>query len=457
MSNNPHEYQPIRQEHHQDHSDKDSISFIDILMEKYKMGVDGHLLAELTPVIVVQRGNPKNISGVKDLARADVDVILTDYERSSLGHMLSTIFRKAGIDLAELNRKKRIVTNKSGGYAANYVKMKNADAAIVWNAVAYLRRDALDTVPITQHLPTPHVDAVTSATGKSYRLTPMRVTAATLKCSRRPQQAKAFLDYIASDEADRVFGEFGFTMSGKRRLYVGGREVAADVTGVVKLYAGAGLRRAVDKLVKVFESETGIRVEPDYGGSGMILTRARESGDADLFMPGDVWYVDRLHELAGTVERRTMVSYFVPVIIVQKGNPGNIRALEDFFRDDVSVALGRSEACQIGRITGKIMDMNGLDRTKLNAKEALTVNELGVWVKMKDVDAAIVWDAIANNIADDVETIEIPKEKNIVSKVSVGLLSTARNRSGAIMFLDFMTGETGRSILKKSGYRVDQP
>jgi len=50
----------------------------------------------------------------------------------------------------------------------------------------------------------------------------------------------------------------------------------------------------------------------------------------------------------------------------------------------------------------------------LHAQKSLTVNELGVWVKMKTVDAAIVWDAIATNIAADVQTIDLPPEQRIV-------------------------------------------
>ena len=70
----------------------------------------------------------------------------------------------------------------------------NADATIVWNAVANLRPEKLDVVRIDKHLPAPNVDAVTSATGKSYVLTPMRVTVATLTCSEHAKAAKKFAE-----------------------------------------------------------------------------------------------------------------------------------------------------------------------------------------------------------------------------------------------------------------------
>ena len=226
---------------------------------------------------------------------------------------------------------------------------------------------------------------------------------------------------------------------------------------IVNLYAGAGLRHGIEALAEEFTRQTGIKVVPDYAGSGTHIARARESADVDLFMPGDVWYVDRLQELSGKVESKTPVAYFVPVIIVAKGNPKNITGLKDFFRPDVQVALGRAKACQVGRISGKILENAGLDRSKLNAKESLTVNELGVWVKMGDVDAAIVWDAIAANIADSVDVIKIPEEYNVISRVVVGLMKTSKHKEAAKKFIEFMTSQKGRAILNSKGYRTEPP
>ena len=243
-----------------------------------------------------------------------------------------------------------------------------------------------------------------------------------------------------------------------------GRETAVGCGGAgreaeeVKLFAGAGLRPAVEQLVAEFRKETGIVVVPDYAGSGTHISKARETSDLDLFMPGDVYYVNRLDEMTGRVETQTAVSWFVPVIIVQKGNPKAINSLADFFRDDVKVAMGNPKACQVGRIAGKILRKNGLNVDDLtDPMLSLTVNELGVWVQMKKVDAAVVWDAIAANIAEDVDVLEIPKDKNIISRVVVGLMKDAPRQEAARKFIQFMTSPRGRAILKSRGYRIEAP
>ena len=437
--------------------------FIDILMQKWKMGVDGWQVAELTPVIVVQKGNPKKIRGILDLTRKDVRVILTDYQLSSLGRMLPTIFSKAGIDFDKFNKEKNIITNKSGGYTANYVKMNNADAGMVWKAVWKLRDDALDYIPIDEQLPIPYVDTVTSATKKKYWLTPMRVTVATLTCSKQPDEARKFAEFIASKRCAGTFGEYGFTMSGNQKLYENGKALPGAAAALalpgkekpVVLYVGAGMRRAVDKVISAFKKNSGITVDADYSGSGIILARAVNSTDADLFMPGDIWYLNQLQEKTGKVLSKQEVSYFIPTLIVRKGNPKEVKGLQDLTRSDLRVGLGEADSCQVGRLSTQILKKNGIERSSINAKESTTVNELGVWVKMNNIDVAIVWDAIAANIGEDVEIIPIPRDKNIISTVGIGLLRTSERKESAQKFVEFLTGAEGRRILKENGYTTN--
>jgi len=203
--------------------------FLDIIMRR-GLAVDGWTLAEIGPVILVQKGNPKNIRGLPDLARADVQLALTDPNASTLGRMLPTLFAKAGMDLNALIQKKNIIIHRSGSYVANLIQMKSADAALVWGAVARLRAKELDCVAIApEHLPVPDVDAVTSATGKTYKLTPVRVTICSLRCSDQPRQARAFMQFVVSDRARALLEEYGFGVSEQRRRqeYLNGRPLQA--------------------------------------------------------------------------------------------------------------------------------------------------------------------------------------------------------------------------------------
>jgi molybdate transport system substrate-binding protein len=197
--------------------------FLDLLMKK-QLGIDGWVIAELFPVIIVQKGNPKKITGLKDFTRDDIEIFLTDYKHSSLGRMLPTIFSKAGIDFKQLVKQKNIHTNKSGSYVGNMIKLKNADVAIVWKVVAELRANAVEQIYIDNYLPVPFVDMVTGATGKAYKLTPMRVTVATLKCSTQPTAAAKFAQFLTSATATKALTDAGYkaNATSSRAVYKNG-------------------------------------------------------------------------------------------------------------------------------------------------------------------------------------------------------------------------------------------
>jgi ABC-type molybdate transport system substrate-binding protein len=190
--------------------------FLDIIMHR-QLADDGWTIGELFPVLIVQKGNPKEIRAMKDLARPDVRLALTDFKLSTLGRMLPTIFKKSGMDLAQLNRDKNITIHRSGSYVANLVVMQSADAALVWKAVADLRKQDLDSIQIADSLPIPHVDAITSATKKSYPLTPVRVTICSLRCSDQPEEAEAFMRFIASEKVAAILESYGFGVSEELR------------------------------------------------------------------------------------------------------------------------------------------------------------------------------------------------------------------------------------------------
>ncbi len=224
-------------------------------------------------------------------------------------------------------------------------------------------------------------------------------------------------------------------------------------------YCGAGLRPAVAEIVEAFTAETTIPVECDYAGSGMLISRVRLAQTGDLFMPGDVWYLDQLAE-HGLVESKEMVTYFEPVIIVPKENPAGIRGLADLERPGVRLGLGNPAACQIGRITQKIFEKNDIDAAAIAKNltfSSMTVNELGLQLATGRIDAAIVWDAIAAYYPDAATVVRIPLGQNEISHVAIGVLSSTTNKAAAHSFVDFITSQRGKEIFAKHHYRTEPP
>jgi molybdate transport system substrate-binding protein len=180
-----------------------------------KMEKDGFVdrsctVAVVTPVIAVKKGNPKKIAGLKDLTRDDVKVGLTDAEYSTTGHIVDVMFKKAGI--AGAMAKKEIPRTRGGGGMANNVKLGTVDAAIVWNAVVFERRDALDAVDIEPAFrPDPKLDAVTSATYGPIDMSCAKVVLMTMKKAGNLEAARKLADLAVSERGRAIWARNGFS------------------------------------------------------------------------------------------------------------------------------------------------------------------------------------------------------------------------------------------------------
>lgn len=224
-------------------------------------------------------------------------------------------------------------------------------------------------------------------------------------------------------------------------------------------FCGAGIRLPVDELAETFGRENGVEIVTDYAGSEVLISKIKLSERGDIYMPGDKHYVD-LAAGQGLILSQKSVCYFVPTILVQKGNPKKIKGLKDLVKPGLKIGLGDERTCAIGRKCKKIFRKNGIPwgQVERNLKyQSLTVNELGMQIQAASLDAVVVWDAVARYYAEHGDEVPIPVKENVISTVDAGVLKFTRNRDLAEKLVEFMCSERGRAILRKHNYRVDLP
>jgi molybdate transport system substrate-binding protein len=424
--------------------------FLASVMDK-EIGAQGWTVAVVRPVIVVSKGNPKNIQGIRDLANPGIRIVLSHPQYSTMGHLVPKMAEKAGIrEKLEAN----IVSRTRGGSAAaNTVMVGTSDASIVWQAVAHLRKDKLDAVPIESELCLKKgVDAVTTATFGIIDQGYIRVTLATLKYSKNLKSATAFAEYAASKASSEIWKKFGFN------LPLQAKEMGKDQKSIF-VHCAAGMRKPVSKLAKEFEQSSDVKVELSYDGSNRLLGQIKLTRKGDIYIAGDADYIE-MAQKEGLVKSSRILCYFVPVIMVKKGNPLGIEGLQSLLQKGIKIGQGDVQAAAIGRLTPKILALNSIDLNAWNANVVLstpTVNELGVAIKLGTVDASVVWRSTAENYRDVSTVVNIPPVKNIIPAVGGAVLTFTKNSHAAASFLAYLTSARGRHVLKKSGYTIERP
>ena len=232
-----------------------------------------------------------------------------------------------------------------------------------------------------------------------------------------------------------------------------------DAKPVLRLYCGAGIRPPVAELVEEFGADHAARIECDYAGSNVLLSRIKLVRRGDLYMPGDVRYVEQA-AAEGLVESSQTACYLVPVILVRKGNPKDITSVPDLRRPGLQLGVGDPQACAIGKVTQQIISKHGLRPEELGENiefHALTVDELGLQIKAGKLDAAIVWDATARNYPDSAQIVSIPPEHNVISTVPVAVLTCSDNPQLAHSFQEFVVSDHGAEVFQRHGYSTTPP
>jgi molybdate transport system substrate-binding protein len=225
------------------------------------------------------------------------------------------------------------------------------------------------------------------------------------------------------------------------------------------LYCGAGIRPPAAELAEAFEREHKVKVVTDYAGSEVLLSKIKLVQQGDLYMPGDKHYVDQAAQ-AGMILSQRPVCYFVPTILVQKGNPKGISGLTDLLKPGLKLGVGDPKACAIGRTTMEILAKNNIDQAQIESNlkfQSQTVNELGMQIQAKALDAVIVWDAMANYYREHGDQIPIPAQQNVISTVDVAVLKFSENKDLAEKFVEFAASQKGKEIFERNGYRTEPP
>jgi len=236
-------------------------------------------------------------------------------------------------------------------------------------------------------------------------------------------------------------------------LLLTGQCLAADLV----VFSGAGLMKPMEEMRNNFESMHDISVDIHYGSSGEIFALVAAGRPCDVLIPGAEKYTeDALKN--GWVIKETIqpLVLHVPVLAVPTGNPAGITCLEDLARSNVRVAIGDPKAPAIGRVAKKIFQKNKLwERvTPQISVYAPTVNQLLIYVALKQVDVALIWGDLVTwaEGKGKLEVVRIDDKKNIIMTIPTAVCTNAPHRDNAVRFNDYVSSPEGLAIWEKWGF-----
>lgn len=326
-------------------------------------------LAQITPVIAVRKGNPKQVQAVSDLLR--VEVALANPDAAAVGRITRELLRQTG-EWTALEPRVRVF-KPTVNDVANDLKLGAVDAGIIWDAT------------VRQYPELEVVEVPSLSAGRQ------QVSVGVLRCSRQPTAALRFARYLAS--RDRGQPEF---IGAGYRTRPGDRWAQ---TPEVVLYSGGVNRHAIEETIARFEKREGARVTRVYNGCGILVSQIKSGQRPDAYFACDVSF---LRDVAGWFEPAVNVSSTDMVFLVARGNPRSITRLKDLAAPGLRVGVANEQQSALGALTARLLRTQGLyDSVFPNVRvQTPTADLLVNQMRAGALDVAVVYAANTAQVRD---------------------------------------------------------
>ena len=234
-------------------------------------------------------------------------------------------------------------------------------------------------------------------------------------------------------------------------ILAGLRLAAAGDT--LTVFAAADLQPAFREIGPAFEQATGQALVLVFGSSGSLAVQIERGAPADLFFSADQSYVTALavkRVLHPGSDRVYALGHLV--LATRRQAPGTLRRLADLTRSDiVRIAIANPDHAPYGRAAREALVSAGLwDALEPRLVIAENIRQAAQYLETGAVEAAILSRSVAADSALTAVDVAPTLYRPIVQ--AAGIVAGTSRLDLAQRFLDFVTGETGRAIMRRYGF-----
>jgi molybdate transport system substrate-binding protein len=218
----------------------------------------------------------------------------------------------------------------------------------------------------------------------------------------------------------------------------------------ILVFAAASLTESFSALGREFEAaDRGAAVKLNFAGSSALVAQIQSGAPADVIATADtanmakLEQADRLAAPPATFARNTLE------IVVERGNPKNVRVLSDLARPDLVLILA-ADTVPAGRYAQEILKRAGVTVTPSSYEE--NVKAVLNKVALGEADAGIVYATDIRAAGERVRSVVIPEAQNAVAHYPIAVVKRSDSNPDARAFRDFVLSPEGRAVLMRYGF-----
>jgi molybdate transport system substrate-binding protein len=162
------------------------------------------------------------------------------------------------------------------------------------------------------------------------------------------------------------------------------------------IYAGAGLKKALDPIVAKFHAQ-GIKPLVNYGPSGGLYAQISQGQPCDIFFSADWRYVVKLQDQGQLVQGHKFITDQV-VLVVSKSGAAKVKSNDDVKHEGVVLTVADPRA-PVGHYAEQGLKNLGIWEQILSADtlkaRPSTVNQVAILIRGDEADAGYIYRSVA--------------------------------------------------------------
>lgn len=193
-----------------------------------------------------------------------------------------------------------------------------------------------------------------------------------------------------------------------------------------------------------------IDVVYSFEASSTLVEQVKQGIQADVLATADEETMGELVSANLLHEEPQVFALNSLAIVVEAGNPLNVQGLADLAREDLKVVLAAEEV-PVGNYARQVLDAANVDVQPVSLEEdpKAVVSK----VSLGEADAGLVYVTDVRAAGDDVGSVPIPEEDNIVARYPIVELPEA-NEKHAADFIALLLSEDGSKALTEAGFTI---
>ncbi|WP_438960243.1 molybdate ABC transporter substrate-binding protein [Nereida sp.] len=221
----------------------------------------------------------------------------------------------------------------------------------------------------------------------------------------------------------------------------------------ITVFAASSLKPVFDKLVPLYEAETGGRVSVSFAGTATNVRQIQQGAQADVFVSANIAWADALQSDESLVVQARAVIAKNRLVLVSATQLGSL-ALDDGQQWNAALgggrlAIGLTQAVPAGIYARQALErLNVWAATQDKLVEASSVQGVLNFVRRGEVPLGIVYLTDALSITEGVYQVAL-FDKNLHDSIEYPALALTQAGSG---FVEFLQRPATQKILLEMGF-----